>query len=396
MSLLRYRAATAEGHILSGETEATPEQLRDQLEDCGLRLLDTEESRAGKRVGKRWSDLETAELARDLATVVSTGVALGEGLRDIATQANPTHRELLTHVVDDVERGRTLADSLARCGARFPDQFLAAVRAGERSGTLEQVLNRLAEFLEWRAALRSSLIPALAYPAGLLLAALGLILLVALYLVPKIAAPMRSSQTKLPWVTEVTLAVSDGLASYGPLLGALLAAVAVGYVIARRFETGRRAIDGAILNIPIVGGLVQKAAGADFASSLGTLYRAGLPFPESLELIARSTSNRAMSARVADVREDVLTGITLAEAVRRRLQLPPLVGRQISMGEHTGTLDKSLDRIAAQLERDLRLGLKRLVAIAEPAALCFAGAGVGFAIFAAVLPMFRMLEAIRR
>jgi type IV pilus assembly protein PilC len=396
VSPLRYRARTSAGTLVVGVIpEGGAAALASQLAECGLRLVDAQERRVVRR-GRPLRDAEAASLARDLATVISSGVPIVDGIHDLAEHAPAKRRQLLEAVASDIESGRALADALEARGGRFSLDFISAARAGERSGALDRTLERVAEHLEWRAGIRAGLIPALAYPAGLILAASGLVALVALYLVPKLTGPLQKAGVQLPWITRFVLGAADGVREHGLVLAGAAAALLALLAIARASSRGRLAIDGLLLRIPLAGPLAVKAAGAEFAATLGTLHHAGLPLPESLALIGQSTGNHAIAARIDGVRDEVLAGGSLAEAARRRLQFPPLVARLLAIGERTGSLERSLERITKQLETELRLGMKRFVAIAEPAAILFAGIGIGTAVFAAILPLFRMLEAVRK
>ncbi|MFN0205762.1 MAG: type II secretion system F family protein [Planctomycetota bacterium] len=398
MTSIHYVARTASGRLVEGVVaEAERESVILQLKDYGLELVNIKEDKAPKpRVRARaLGDSESAALARDLATIMSAGVPLGDGLRDLAIHAPPPRQQLFQTIATDVESGQSLADALEARGELSP-QFVAAVRAGERSGSLDTTLNRLAEHLEWRAAMRAQVIPAIAYPAGLMLASFSLVALVAFYLVPKLAEPLLKVNVELPWITKAVLAGSHAVQNYGLYILAGIVICAGGLFAYRATRAGRLRFDHYILKTPILGTLWIKAAGAEFAATLGTLYRAGLPLNESLELMEQGAQNRAIAERLRGVRESIIAGGGLAEASIRKLQFPPLVGRLLAIGERTGTLETSLERISQQLERELRAATKKLISIGEPAAILVAGAGIGIAVFAAILPLFRMLEAVRR
>lgn len=395
MKELHYIAKLQNGALVEGVAEfTTAEALAQRLHETGLELVNIKTPRQWLKIGeRRMNDKESATLARDLAMIVKSGVSLSDGLRDLGTHSNEKNRAMFHAIADRVESGLSLAESLEAQNGKFTNEFLAAVRAGERSGSLDTTFLRLADHLEWRDALRAQVIPALAYPAGLVLASVALVGLVALYLVPNLAAPLEKMHAKLPWITSMVLDASRFAQDYGfQALGACVTFI-LAFFIYRATAAGREWTDAMILKIPIVGPLLLRSAGADFASTLGTLYRAGLPLNESLELIEKSSRNRAVAMRLRTVREEVVAGGGLAEAANRSLQFPPLVARMLSLGERTGSLEESLERISQQLERELHQGAKRLLAIGEPAAILIAGGGIGVAIFAAILPLFRMIES---
>lgn len=398
MQEIYYIAKLTNGALIEGSMEGVgAEALAGRLRECGLELVKIKEKRVFFTFRARsLGDREASSLARDLATIITTGVSLSDGLRDLAAHSPPKRKLVFISIAKDVEGGVGLADALDARGGIFTNEFVAAVRAGERSGCLDKTLERLADALEWRANLRAQMIQALAYPVGLIVAACGLVALVALYLVPRLAGPLLKMGGELPAVTKFVIGASDLAGSHGIVILGNVALFVVTILFARTTRSGGLIIDGLLLRIPLVGAFLLKAAGADFASALGTLYRAGLPLNESLQLIEDATKNAAVRDRVHSVREAVITGASLAESSNRFLQFPPLVGRLLAIGEKTGTLDQSLDRISQQLEREVKASAKRFVTIAEPAAILVAGAGVGTAIFAAILPLFRMLEAVRR
>ncbi|MBI3820003.1 MAG: type II secretion system F family protein [Planctomycetes bacterium] len=398
MSEIRYIAKLQNGAVVEGSAAvASVEILKTRLAECGAEFIKIKESRGFFHARRRAMNAnDAAGFARDLATILSSGVPLGDGLRALSLHTTEKRRRLFMGIEGDVEAGNSLADALDARAGIFTTEFVSAVRAGEKSGSLDQTLPRLASNLEWRAEMHAQIRQAVAYPLILIMMAFGLIALVALYLVPRLAEPLKHLGGELPWITRVVLGATEFAQNYYIHCIAAAAAAIGLFILLRRTIRGRLAIDRALLNIPVAGSLFIKTAGADFASSLGTHYKAGLPLNESLALLENSCGNRVIGIRFGKVREAVVQGGGLAEAAIRYLQFPPLVGQLLIIGEKTGTLEQSLERITKQLEAEARAAAKRLVAVAEPAAIVIAGAGVGTAIFAAILPILRMVEAVKR
>lgn len=398
MSKFIYTATGANGEGITGTVdEAELPSLNERLAECGFSDIRSRRVRVSTtKQARKISESEAALLARDLATIVSSGVPLGDGLRDLACNSPSDRRGILEAAAHQVESGTSLSTSLAECGFLFSDRFIGAVSAGERSGTLDETLPRLADYLEWRTEFRSKMIQALAYPIGLMVGATGLILLVALYLVPRLAAPLSNLGGGLPWITRFVLGGTAFLQQYGPAIVIVAAVSALFLILYRSSERGRVRTDALLLKIPWIGNLLLVAGGAEFTSTLSTLYKSGLPLPESLQLIEESTSNKAIAQRIFAVRRAVVGGGSLSHAAIANLHFPPLVGRLMSIGERTGSLDRCLERTTRQLERELKTSLRRITAIAEPAAILLAGGGIGIAVFAAIMPIFNMLESVRR
>ena len=297
-------------------------------------------------------------------------------------------------VRDGVAGGRSLAASFEAHPRAFSALYVGMVEAGEAGGALDEVLERLADMLERRHALRRTVMGALIYPAVVLAVSAVAVGVLMAFVIPTFEQMFAASDLPLPLPTRLVIGASQALRSAGPgLVLGLVALVAGGRYMART-PRGRRHLDRAALRLPGVGAVLRAAATARFTRTLATLLGSGVPLLEALTLTARTAGNQAVTEALIEARERVAAGLPLAAALSTTDALPGTVAQMVHVGEQTGALPELLGRVATAAERDVDDAVSALTAALEPVLIVLLGAVVGGMIIAMYLPIFDMVGAV--
>jgi len=382
---------------LKGRARAADElELDRDLAAKGLVLLRAQP--ASSRQRKHGLRLERAELVRlttQLATTVGAGLPLLDGLAGIGRRMETERgRRVVADLVAGLEGGEGLSAAMARHPRAFPGVVVSSVRAGEESGELAKVLSEVARHLEGAANLRATTVQALLYPALLMSAVLGLVVVLLTYVLPRIVGLYPAGRAGLPVETRVVLGASDALMQHGLLLGTALLAGGAALLIGSRRPGSRAKLHAALLFLPRVGRLLRQIATARFAATASTLQAAGCDAFTMLRIAGDTCGNEALAAVFRRASEGVRQGETLTGALERERLVDPLLVQMVSVGERTGELDGCLARVTSYYDEEVPRTVKRLIALLEPALLVAAGAIVAFILLAALLPLFDLYEAI--
>jgi len=401
MPIYAYRARTASGQLAEGTIEVTSEvELARRLDSQGLLLTKVAPVKTRTRTRRGSLHIRRKDIVAftyNLETVYSAGIPVVQGLDDLAENAGSGQMARVARALaDEIRGGAGLAEAMARFPNVFPRVYTSVVQAGESAGEAGPILRRLADYNQWLLETRANVFRALMYPAILLSAVGGLVLLLLTFLVPRMLKVLTRARVELPLPTRILMAASNFLTGNIVVIGLVVAGVVVGFLILRRSPGGRMLLDSAKLRLPLVGTLLRKVCAARFANTFSTLYRAGIGTVESLEIAEQVVGNARVAAALHDARERVVQGETLSAAIRRSGTFPPLVVRMIGLGEQTGTLGDSLDRTAAFYDREIPQTIKTVLSLLEPAMIMLAGAAVAFILLCTFLPIFKMAGAIHR
>lgn len=420
MGLFRYRAIQPDGTIAEGNLEAGGRQdAFRQMEGRGLRPISLAEHQNGKAHsasnGKRRPDEEKPALklslgsgakisgrvlenfTRLLSSLLAAGVPLSRALVILQREAaNPAARTRWKAIHDLVVDGVSLADAMARFPDTFPRVYVAMVEAGETGGFLDLVLAQIADFQAREKEMRSKVMTALLYPVILLVLALGVLVFLLVFFIPRFQSIFSGFGASLPALTQVIVSTSEFMRAYG-LIAALVIGVTLFFLRTWLVsERGRRAWEGFILRVPAIGPLVAQFAMARFSRMLGTLLGAGVPLINGLNVARRSIGNQvlvdAVTHSIDRVKEGKQLGPSLADC---RSLFPGSVLEMISVAEESGKLDQELVRIANVTEGDLDRQLKATVALAEPLMLFFIAAFIGTIFIGMVIPIFTLQDYIK-
>lgn len=401
MPTFKARAMRGDGRLVTLDQEAADElELARECERQGLtlaRVLKTSE--AARSTRSSWSVPRDAliDFTDRLQLLYAAGVPLAEALLEIEHgMLDPRMRAISARIRIEVEGGTNLSDALAHFPNAFSRAYVSSIKAGESSGALDTILERLLAQMEWDQQVKSQVRAAFTYPCVLAVAVAGLVTFMITFVLPKLMAVFDGARVELPRPTQILLAVASVVQNHGGLmfLGSLAAIAA--FVMLRRTQRGGQVIDSLLMRLPVVGTLRRKLASARFVSQFRTLHRAGAPVMTALELARDGCGDAAIARDIDAVMTHVSDGMPLSEALRKSQEIEPLVPRMVRVGERSGSLDEALQHVGALYDREVKASTKRLVGILEPGVLIVAGFTVGFVVFATLLPLFRLFGAIKR
>jgi len=396
MSAFDYVAVDAAGRQVAGAVTATDEgAARAQLTRRRLAPLEIAPARVAAATGRtaaprRLNAKTLALTTRQLATLVSV-TPVEEALRTLALQADrPAVRRVLEGVHGGVMEGRRLSDAMGQQGQAFPPLYRAMVSAGEQSGALQPILERLADGLERDQQVRGKVVTALVYPAVLAVVALGVIAAMMTFVVPKVVDQFTSMNQTLPLLTRLVIGLSDLMRNWGWLGLLLMVGAGVALVVARRNPATRLRMDALVLKAPLVGRLTRDLHGATMARTLATMIASGLPVLEGLTITARTVQNRALRQATESMAEAVREGGGLSAAMRRADVFPPLLVYMTASGESSGRLEPMLERAADYLEREFSTFTAVMLSLLEPTIIVVMGGVVALIVLSILLPILQI------
>jgi general secretion pathway protein F len=400
MSEFAYLVLDRAGRERRGSLRAeTIDEAREKLSARGLFVVKMESSSGEAAPAllsrqlfarKKLNGRQLTVFTRQLSTLVMVS-PLEEALRTIARQTEKDQvRDVLMSVHASVLEGRRLSEAMARQPASFPPLYRGMVQAGEGSGTLPAILERLAGLLERQAQVRSKVLSALAYPAVLALVAAFVVFALMVFVVPRVVEQFEDIGQQLPFLTRAVIAVSHLLAGWWWAI--LVGLVALGFLAARalRDEGVRMRFDRGLLRIPVIGRLLRDLHAARMARTLSTMVASRLPLLEGLKLTTETVHNRALRAATAQIAEAVRTGGSLSGALKRSGIFPPLLVYLAASGEASGRLDLMLERAADYLEREFDSFTTTALALLEPAIIVLMGALVAVIVLSILLPILQL------
>ena len=399
MPAYTFDALDAQGKPRTGVLEAenakaARSQLRAQgLVPLGVQALAASVQSAG---ASRWSrrvfgSTGLAVWTRQLAGLVGAGLPLERALTALSDEADsPAQRDLVAHLRAEVNAGAPFARALASAPREFDDVYRAVVAAGEESGALGAVLERLADDLEERQALQAKLLGAALYPAIVSLIAFVIVIFLVTYVVPQVASVFTSNKRALPWLTTAMLGLSAFVRQWGWLVLLAGAGGGVALTMALKKELFRQRFDAAWLGLPLVGRVARGYNAARFASTLAMLANAGVPILKALQAAAETLANRALRADALEALVQVREGAPLASALAAKKRFPGLLAMFARLGEQTGQLPQMLDRAARQLSGEVQRRAMALATILEPLLIVVMGVVVMLIVLAVLLPIIQL------
>jgi general secretion pathway protein F len=408
MSVFEYIALDEKGNQRKGFIDApgvaaARQRLREEnVYPVEINLSETKKETALSgalkiNLWERVSANEVAVFTRQLSTLLGAGMPLVPSLSILMNQEqNPLLKKSLAQIREQVNEGKSLTEGMSVFPRIFPPFYLNMVRAGEASGTINLVLERLADFSENQQALMSKIKSAMYYPIAVLSIGSAVIFLLMTFLVPKITGIFADMHQTLPLVTIILITVSNFLKSFWWLILILLAAgVAAFKYMTNGTEGGKRQWDKAKLKIPVWGQVNRKIAIARFSRTLATLLQSGVPLLSAMEIVRNVVNNIIIGEAISKASKDLEEGKGLSGPLTQSGIFPPLVIEMIAVGEQSGTLERMLNRIATAYETEAQSDIMVMTSLLEPVMILVMGLGVGFIVVSILLPIFEMNQLVR-
>jgi general secretion pathway protein F len=399
MAFFRYKAVTPDGKMVEGTLEAVDQQsVVVRLQEQGqlpVKVFSGDETGFLSRQfelpwkKKRVSQSELLVFTQELSTLIKAGLTLDRSLRILANLTeNDYLSEVVAELLSEVKSGRSLSEALSKFPQVFPKVYVNMVKAGEVGGALDQILGRLVDYLENVEELRSYLISSLIYPCILTFVGAASIIIMMFFVVPKFSVIFENAGAPVPLPMVIMLGMSAILTNFWWLL--LAVAIGFGYRLKTRLATeeGRLKWDRQMLRLPVLGSVFQKVEVSRFTRTLGTLLQSAVPLIQSINIVKEIVNNQAIASTMDAIKSGVKKGEGLTAPIREAQIFPSFALHLLEVGEETGKLDDMLLQIAETYDRELRLSLKRLVAMFEPAIILIMGIIIGVMVVSMLYSIF--------
>lgn len=398
MPTFRYVAKDSGGKTVTGVLDYSDKSiLIDALRRRGLVIISINETAKKKGAagsGKVKLD-EVVIFSRQLATMVDSGIPLVQAMDILYDQIErPNFKRIVAAIRDDIEIGSSLSDAFLKHPATFSALYVNMVKAGESSGALDDILDRLASYLEKASSLQRKVKSSLVYPAVVIIMATLITLVMLLKVIPTFKGIFDMLGGSLPLPTRILIGISDTLRSMFLYLVGIFAVIV--FIFRRYVKTprGKAAFDKAALKFPIFGPLLRKVAVAKFTRTLATLVKSGVPILISLEIVGKTAGNAVIEKALEEVRASIKEGENIADPLAKSGVFPPMVVRMIRVGEQTGELEKMLGKIADFYDDQVDAAVSGMTSLIEPLIIAFLGVVIGGIVIAMFLPVFKLTEVI--
>lgn len=395
-----YKAKDSSGKLTEGKMQAeTEKQALDVLHKQGIYVLSLKKEGKGQlnfSLSKKVSLKDKIIFTKQLAMMTKGGLPLVEALQALQEQTeSPIFSEAISKITSDVQGGVALSKSLEKHPKIFSKLYVAVTASGERSGKMDEVLERLADQLQKDYDLISKVKTAVTYPIVIVCALIGVLALMLIFVVPQLKEIFDEMGVALPLPTRILLGTSDFIVHFWYIVLALLIGL---YFLIRfwaRTPKGGYLIDEFKIKVPIFGQLVQKIYMARFTRTTGTLVAAGLPMLEILTTVKEVISNKYYQPSFKQITGDVESGVTLSNALKKHKKIfPPMVSQMVSVGEKSGKVDEILFHLANFYDKEVESTTANLTALIEPILILVIGAGIGVAIASVIMPIYSLVNAI--
>ncbi len=335
---------------------------------------------------------ELVIFTRQLSTMISAGISLLEAIEVLAEQAETPGMKATCHrIASELRGGSDLSAAMHACPKAFSPLYVSMVTAGEASGQMDVILQRLADYVEASEELKREIRSAMTYPVISLVLVLSITAFLMIGVVPGFKEVFDGLGAELPALTKTTLAISDWLRTKWYLVFVGMAACVAGFVMLKKTPQGALALDHMALRAPVFGPLARKICLARFSRTFATLVRSGVPIMATLDIVADTSGNRVISNVVKASRDSVRNGNMLSEPLSKSKAFPPMVVRMIAIGERSGALEALLEKIAEFYDSQVKAAIKSLTSLIEPLLICFMGGIVGVVILSVFLPILNII-----
>lgn len=395
MPMFSFKARTPDGRVIDGQIEAENEEaLSHKLKSQKLQIVSFTKIGGLAYIFKTGPRVKTADIAifsRQFSTMISAGLPVLQALNILVEQVeDKTFKSVLSKVRDDIGAGANLSDAMSKFPNVFSPLYCNMIKAGELSGALDQILDRLSTYLEKSEALVQKVKGAMTYPVTIIIVSLLIVIILMVKVVPTFATMFESFGKGLPLPTKILVEISNFEQKWA--LAQVAGIVVIGFLfsVIKRTEKGGYIIDKYMIKLPIIGQLVKKSAVARFSRTLGTLLKSGVQILDALETVARSAGNKVIEKALLGVRASVREGQSLTEPLKAAGIFPNMVIQMVSVGEETGKLDDMLLRMSDFYDQEVDTAVESLLSMLEPMIMAFLGVVVGGMVVGLYLPMFMM------
>ena len=400
MSRFRFSALNASGVEVSGtEMAVSSGAAHLALVQRGFQPLEVNEKKSILKVEvtkKKVPRKEIMHFSRQMGVFMKAGIPIMEALEVIEAETTEKLMKKVIHgMIDDLRAGDTFAAAAASHPEAFPNFYVGILQSAELTGNLDTVLNQLAEYIERDVEARSTLTSALIYPAVVFCMSIGVVIVLATFVMPRFVVFFKSLNAKLPLPTRMLLGASSFFSHYWYALlgGAIL--IVVTFVSMRRSSGGRAILDGIILKLPVLGPLVQAAVLERICRVLSSMLRAGVDLPQAMSVTGDASNNAVYRNGIGRIREQMMQGQGLSEPLAETGLFPGAARQMFRVGEETGTLDVQLETAALYYHRELEVRVKHFTSLFEPAVIIFMGVVVGFVAVALISAMYGIYSQVK-
>lgn len=400
MPIFEYKGITQAGKTVRNTVDAENlRAARAKLKKDGIFVVEINDKSKAKQKARRKSGgsggsvniEDRAMMTRQLATLLKANIPLVEALAAVADQVeNPTLKEAVSDIKNMVNEGSSFYKGLSKYPKIFTNIYVTMCEAGEASGTLDVILIRLAEFQEAENELNAKVKSAALYPVIMVGFVVLMLSVLFIFVIPKMQAIFESAELKLPWYTELIIAISGFLVNYWMVvLGAILGTAFL-YRNWKNSESGRKQYDALLLKAPIVGKLARIIAVSRFTRTLATLLRGGVPMLQAMDIVKNVVGNSVLASAIEDARNNISEGESVAGPLKRSNQFPPIVIHMVNIGEKTGELETMLTQVSDSYDFQVKTQIQGLTSLLEPVMIIMMGVVIGVIVFAIMIPMFEM------
>jgi type IV pilus assembly protein PilC len=396
MPFFTYKAVREDGtSVIDDAVAENAMELRQELEGRGYLVLSLEKKRATLK-GSRGNAKDFLLFNQEFATLIKAGLPILQSLELLHKRTeNAGFRSTLESIIHDIKGGLALSDAMARHPTYFSLLYTATVRAGEKSGALVDVLKRFIAYQKRMIAVLSKLKMALAYPIFLVIALIAVLLLFFVYVIPNFTQMYSDQAGKLPFLTNLLVAFTAEFTRYAPFVFIGLFGAGAGIHFWQRTEKGRETMDGFKLRMPVLKSIIVQYLLAQVTRTLATVLRGGIPLVQAIDTTAGVIGNRVMARRLAEARELVTGGVSLADAFERTNLAPDMTIRMIEVGESSGDLPQMLEDVADFYDQEVENRLTVLTTMIEPVLMLSMGVVMAVIVVALYLPIFEMGAQIK-
>ncbi len=398
MPTFEYRGINKKGEDVKSRIDAdTIRSAQAKLKKDGIFITDIKSSKTDKAKRKkaaskgRVSTEDLSMMTRQLATLLKANIPLVDTLSAVKDQVeNPNLKEALTDIRNQVNEGKPLFKSMAKYPKFFSKIYVYMCEAGEKSGTLDSILMRLAEFAEAQDELNKKVKSAMLYPIIMLIFTFGMLIGLFVYVIPKITTIFEQADMKLPWYSEAIIGFSDILVNYWYIIVIAIVSFVLLFKTWKKTDSGSKQWDRLSLKLPVTGELTRMVAVSRFTRTLSTLLNGGVPMLEALDIVKNVVNNYVLASAIEDARNNISEGETIAKPLQQSKQIPLLVIHMINIGERTGELENMLSHVSDSYDFQVKTKIAGLTSLLEPMLIVVMGVVIGIIVVAIMIPIFEM------